>query len=294
MIATVVALVVSSACAPDGSGPNIQLAGIDDGVPNCAAFLPLLSSLYIGGPNLPNKPMDERFHSPPVAEWCNSNIGFSTETYGPNGVTFGLPATKDGPFHNNAELLAMPTFEPGQTMTYQLRGTQIDNLNGTLGFGISNRTVDLPQLEIAWFMYNWTDAEIGPATQQLAPLFNLLGMDFPRGFFLMVKRKGELLPQIRLIDPNLLKSDHSYAVKLGASDVKFYVDGTEIGSFGRPPTGLGIASDYRPLPLVGQLWIDAGYWFPIPIPQWNDTPNSVTMTRYLQGPSETTPLVVND
>lgn len=285
VIAAVLALAVTAACAPSSRDPNIQLAGIDDSVPNCAALTTLLSHLYIGGPTLPSRPVDESFAQPPVDTWCNSNIGYSSETYGPDGVTFSLPRTDDGPFHNNAELIALPEFEPGQTMTYDVRGFDVSRLNGSFGFGATNRTLDYGNLEIAWFMRNDTTDPIGAATTQLAPLFRLFGIDFPRGFFLMVKRAGELLPRIRLIDERLLASDHSYSVRLDPDRVVFAVDGDAVASFADPPTGTQRDfAGYR-VPLVGQIWIDGGYWLPLPIPQYNTNAVSVTLARYRQGPS---------
>ena len=276
-------------CVPAPADPNLQIEGWDDGLPNCAGLVGLFARLYIGGPIQPARPMDERFTTAPVGSWCNSNIGYSTETYGPDGVTLSIPRTDDGPFHNNAEIIAEPAFVPGMTMTYQIDGFDWRSLNGSFGFGASNRTIDYPNLEIAWFMRNDTTGPEGAASQDLAPLFHLLGTEFPRGFFLMVKREGEIVPRFRQIDPELLSGSHSYSVRLHTNRVDFLVDGELLETFADPPRSAARDASGFSVPLVGQLWIDAGYWFPIPWPQFNSTGHSVTLRRYVQGPLAVTP-----
>ena len=44
-----------------------------------------------------------------------------------------------------------------------------------------------------------------------------------------------------------------------------------------------------PAPLAGQAWLDGS--FPLPIPEYNAQPQTLTVTRYRQGPSESTPLL---
>ena len=110
-------LCLVTGCSVGVADPNIQVTGTDDGTPNCGPFPELFfSRLYIGGPVGSSTAIDESFHAPPTATFCNANIGFSSETYGPEGVRLAIPRTEDGPFHNNAELLAIPAFEPGQRM----------------------------------------------------------------------------------------------------------------------------------------------------------------------------------
>lgn len=62
------------------------------------------------------------------------------------------------------------------------------------------------------------------------PIINALGMDFPRGFFLMTKKAGEVVPQIRLLPTSYLDKEHDYAVVLGRKSVQFYIDGKEAGT----------------------------------------------------------------
>ena len=176
-------------------------------------------------------------------------------------------------------------------MTYDIKGApDMATHNGTAGWGISNRTMDLVSLEVAWFMYNGSHGPVGAASQLTRPIFNLFGSELPRGFFLMVKRAGLLHPQVKLLDPALLSGDHAYAVKLGDESVDFFVDGTNVGAFRDPPAGRGVDLGQQPLPLMGQMWLDSSYWFPFPIPEFNEREQRLTITRYRQGPSASTPI----
>ncbi|MER7448938.1 hypothetical protein ABTW96_01455 [Nocardia beijingensis] len=273
--------------------PNIQIPGADDGLPNCAVLNINAFAGYIGtGEPRPTKAMDENFATAPVGDWCNTNVGYSSTSYGPEGVTFVNPPTRDGLFpYNNSELLSKPVFEPGQTMTIDIKGApDLTGHNGTAGWGVSNRSIDPLGLEIAWFMYNGSHGFLGDASELTRPVFNVLGQDLPRGFFLMVKRGGELVPQITPLDPALLSDDHAYAVRLTEQHVEFFIDGAPVGTFAGPPHGKGVNILQKPVPLLGQAWLDGSYWFPLPIPEYNDREQRLTMTRYRQGPSETTPL----
>ncbi|MEU2173993.1 hypothetical protein ABZ552_07190 [Nocardia sp. NPDC019219] len=131
---------------------------------------------------------------------------------------------------------------------------------------------------------------IAGASELTRPIFNVLGQDLPRGFFLMVKRGGALVPRITPLDPALLSDDHAYAVRLTEQRVEFFIDGAPVGAFGSPPHGKGVNILQKPVPLLGQAWLDGSYWFPLPIPEYNDREQRLTMTRDRQGPSETTPL----
>ena len=157
---------------------------------------------------------------PPSGDWCNTNVGYSTTSYGPAGVTQVNPPSAAGLFpYGNAEILPRPGFVPGMTMTYDIKGApDMTTHNGTAGWGISNRTMDIVSLEVAWFMYNGSHGPVGAASQLTRPIFNAFGSELPRGFFLMVKRAGSLHPQVKLLDPALLSGDHAYAVKLGGDD----------------------------------------------------------------------------
>ncbi|WP_220135263.1 hypothetical protein [Nocardia gipuzkoensis] len=170
--------------------PNIQVPGADDGLPNCAVLNINAFAGYIGtGEPRPTRAMDENFASAPVGDWCNTNVGYSSTTHGPEGVTFVNPPTRDGLFpYNNSEVLAEPVFEPGQTMTIDIKGApDLTTHNGTAGWGVSNRSIDPLGLEIAWFMYHGSHGFVGDASELTRPTFNVLGQDLPRGFFLMVK-----------------------------------------------------------------------------------------------------------
>ena len=104
--------------------PNIQVPGVDDGVPNCAVLQPRAFAGYIGTNDpRPARKMDENFATVP-RDWCNTSVGFSRLWFGkPNGVTFGIPDTPHALFpYNNAEMLAKPTFKPGMTMTMRVGG----------------------------------------------------------------------------------------------------------------------------------------------------------------------------
>ncbi len=72
--------------------------------------------------------------------------------------------------------------------------------------------------------------------------------------------------------------------------VEFFIDGAPVGAFGSPPHGKGVDILGKPVPLLGRAWLDGSYWFPLPIPEYNDREQRLRMTRYRQGPSESTPL----
>lgn len=79
-------------------------------------------------------------------------------------------------------------------------------------------------------------------------------------------------------------------MRLGAEAVEFLIDGSEVGAFDRPPHGRGVDLSGQPIPLMGQLWLDGSYWFPLPIPEYNDRAQQLTMTRYRQGTTESGPI----
>ncbi|GAB88639.1 hypothetical protein [Gordonia rhizosphera] len=310
--ATMLAWVGSGGALAD---PNIQIPGVDDGVPNCAVLRPRGFAGYIGTNDpKPARTMDEDFTHVPN-DWCNTSVGYSRLWFDVNGVTFGLPDTLHALFpYNNAELLAKPVFEPGWTMTMRVGGTQkIPTWAGTTGWGVSNRSVDPIGLELAWFMYNGANDPVGDASTLAKPIMNALGMDFPRGFFMMTKRAGGL-PQIRLLPLSILNEEHDYSVVLTDRDVTFYIDGEQAGTdvapfvvdgrmrggpgsrygtFGNPPVGTHVDISGQPVPLLGQMWLDSGYWFPLPIPQVNDRWQTAYLKRYVQGPTDRTPLTLD-
>jgi len=292
-VATGVVLGTVMAAGVAVADPNIQIPGTDDGLPNCAVLNVNAFAGYIGtGAPTPTRAMDESFAAAPVGDWCNTNVGYSSTGYGADGVTMVNPRTVDGLFpYNNSEILARPVFEPGQTMTMDIEGApDMTGHNGTAGWGVSNRSIDPLGLEIAWFMYNGSHGLVGDASALTRPIFTVLGSELPRGFFLMVKRGGELVPRITMLDPGLLASDHAYAVRLDHERVEFFIDGGSVGAFTHPPHGEGVNILGKPVPLLGQMWLDGSYWFPLPIPEYNAAEQRLTMTRYRQGPSATTPL----
>ncbi|AZG46446.1 hypothetical protein [Gordonia insulae] len=316
LVAVLAAAMVWGGAGSAAADPNIQVPGVDDGVPNCAVLQPRAFAGYIGTNDpKPARKMDESFTSPPK-DWCNTSVGYSRLWFGkPKGATFGIPDTPHALFpYNNAELLAKPVFKPGWTMTMRVGGTeQIPTWAGTTGWGASNRSIDPLGLELAWFMYNGANKPVGDASTLAKPIINALGMDFPRGFFLMTKRAGEIVPQIRLLPLNILKKEHDYSVVLGGKDVRFYIDGKEAGTdiapfyvdgkkrggpgshygtFDNPPIGTWTDISRQPVPLLGQMWLDSGYWFPLPLPEWNNRWQKAYMSRYVQGPTGQTPLTL--
>ncbi|ANY25141.1 hypothetical protein [Gordonia terrae] len=294
--ATVAAMLTWTGVGAAVADPNIQLPGRDDGTSNCAVLNGRAFAGYIGtGDPQPTRPIDERFATAPT-DWCNTNVGYSKTSYGSDGVTFKAPPTVEGLFpYNNAEILAKPVFEPGQTMTMRVGGTeQIKSWNGTTGWGVSNRSIDPLGLEIAWFMYNGSAGLVGQASTLTAPIAQALGQDFPKGFFMMVKKSGTLVPQARLLPMSILDKQHDYAVKLGSKQVGFFVDGKEVGTFDNAPTGKWTDISRQPVPLLGQMWLDSSYWFPLPIPEYNGRWQTATMSHYRQGPSATTPLTFDN
>ncbi|MDF3283943.1 MULTISPECIES: hypothetical protein [unclassified Gordonia (in: high G+C Gram-positive bacteria)] len=292
-VAVAAAAAIIAGAGMASADPNIQTPGVDDGVPNCAVLNARAAAGYIGtGAPQPSRPMDENFAHPP-RDWCNTDVGYSRLSFGPKGATFSVPPTVQGLFpYNNAELLAKPVFEPGQTMAMRVTGTQqIPTWNGTTGWGISNRSIDPLGLEVAWFMWNGSAGFMGQASQLLTtPLFHAFAQDMPRGFFMMVKKAGTLLPQIVLLDPKLLANPHDYSIKLDKEYVNFFVDGHNVGTFRDAPIGTWHDISGGPVPLLGQMWLDSSYWFPLPIPEFNGRWQSVDLARYRQGPSATTPL----
>lgn len=322
MLHGLVATAVAVALAWTGTGgasadPNIQIPGVDDGVPNCAVLQPRAFAGYIGTNDpKPARTMDETFATVPE-DWCNTSVGFSRLRFDTtHGVTFAIPDTLHALFpYNNAEMLSKPAFKPGWTMTMRVGGTEkIPTWAGTTGWGVSNRSIDPLGLELAWFMYNGADKPIGDASTLGKPIINALGMDFPRGFFMMTKRAGEIVPQIRLLPLSILSAEHDYSVVLGRKTVTFYIDGKEAGTdlapfrvdqqlrggsgshygtFDNPPVGTWYDISRQPVPLLGQMWLDSGYWFPLPLPQWNNRMQTAYMKRYVQGPTSQTPLTLD-
>ncbi|ACY23688.1 hypothetical protein Gbro_4555 [Gordonia bronchialis DSM 43247] len=54
--------------------PNIQVPGVDDGVPNCAVLQPRAFAGYIGTNDpRPARKMDENFATVP-RDWCNTSV----------------------------------------------------------------------------------------------------------------------------------------------------------------------------------------------------------------------------
>lgn len=303
---------------PAGADPNIQLPGVDDGVPNCAVLQPRAFAGYIGTNDpKPAVKMDEDFATVPK-DWCNTSVGFSRLWFGEKrGVTFGIPDTPHALFpYNNAEMLSKPVFKPGMTMTMRVGGTKdIPTWAGTTGWGVSNRSIDPLGLELAWFMYNGANKPVGDASTLAKPIINALGMDFPRGFFLMTKKAGEVIPQIRLLPLSYLKEEHDYSVVLGKKQVSFFIDGKEAGTdiapfyvdgqkrggkgsrygtFSNAPIGTWRDISGQPVPLLGQMWLDSGYWFPLPLPEWNNRWQTAYMKRYVQGPTSQTPTTLDN
>ncbi|MFT3716464.1 MAG: hypothetical protein QM774_11100 [Gordonia sp. (in: high G+C Gram-positive bacteria)] len=315
---TAAAATLWSGVGSAGADPNIQIPGTDDGVPNCAVLQPRAMAGYIGTNDpKPARTMDEDFAKVPK-DWCNTSVGYSRLWFDKKqGVTFGIPDTLNALFpYNNAEMLSKPTFKPGWTMTMRVGGTKdIPSWAGTTGWGVSNRSIDPLGLEIAWFMYNGANPPVGAVSTLGKPIINALGMDFPRGFFLMTKKAGEIVPQIRLLPEKYLKSEHDYSVVLGKKQVKFLIDGkeagtdvapfyvdgrkrggkgTHYGTFNNAPIGTWHDISGQPVPLLGQMWLDSGYWFPLPIPEWNNRWQKAYMKRYVQGPSDVTPTTLTD
>jgi hypothetical protein len=103
-------------------------------------------------------------------------IAMSMAGYGPEGVTSVNPPTRDGLFPcDNSEILSKPVFEPGQTMTIDIKGApDLTTHNGTAGWGVSNRSIDPLGLEIAWFMQRL--ARLGRRRQRAHPA----GLQRPR------------------------------------------------------------------------------------------------------------------
>lgn len=291
------ALVVAAGVTPAFADPNIQLPGVDDSLPNCAVLKGRALAGYIGtGEPKPTRPIDETFHTPPVNDWCNTNVGYSQASYGPNGVTFMVPPTVEGLFpYNNSEILAKPIFEQGQTMTMRVSGTEeIKTWNGTTGWGVSNRSIDPLGLEIAWFMYNGSAGLVGAGSTLTTPFFHAFAQDMPKGFFMMVKRAGSLLPQVVSLPTSILDNPHDYAVRLDNKYAYFYVDGKEVGVFADAPFGGWTDISGGKVPMMGQMWLDSSYWFPLPIPEFNGRWQTATLEHYRQGPSESTPLIFED
>jgi len=229
--------------------------------------------------------MDESFQTAPVDEWCNTSVGYSVITYGSDGATLQIPPTVQSIFpYNNAEILPRPRFLPGMTMVYDIQGAEdITDWNGTTGWGISNRSIDPLALEVAWFIWNGSASLVGTASEITAPLFHVLGQDFPQGFFMMVKKAGTLLPQVVHLDPALLHEDHEYAVRLWHHYVDFYIDGERVGRFTNPPVGTYTDLSLNEVPMMGQIWLDSSYWFPLPLPEYNGRWQTLTVSRYRQG-----------
>ncbi|MGV9713051.1 hypothetical protein ACWDTI_20570 [Gordonia sp. NPDC003424] len=303
--AVTVALAVSAGAAV--ADPNIQLPGYDDGMPNCAVLNPRAVVGYIGPSNpIPARKMDEKFATPPTSTWCITSVGYSRLTFSQAyGVGFHIDEHANRKFpYNNAEMLSQIIFPArGWTMTMRVGGTEriLPNAqgrefwHGTTGWGISNRSIDPFGLEVAWFMYNGATKGAATLSYRLTrPIFALLGIQFPLGFFVMSKKAFQAGITLHHLPVGLLAKEHDYAIRQDHRYSYYYVDGKLVDRLDKPPVGTHKDFSGQPVPLIGQMWLDAGYWFPLPFPQRNEGTQSAYMKRYVQGPSDQTPLTLNN
>ncbi|MBJ7331277.1 MAG: hypothetical protein JHC95_15395 [Solirubrobacteraceae bacterium] len=286
-----------------GLGGNWQVPGRSaDGLPNCGTLRPRAIIGSFGAPDpQPPRAMRETFATPPAGTWCSSNVGHGETTFGPEGVTLQTPRTRNGvvptraalfPYHR-AGVTAKPAFTLGMTAAMRVGPLDLDGFGGSAGWGVSNGSLDPRAAEMAWFMVNRSGGPVGFLGQQFgSPGFHLLGEDFPRGFFIMAKDAGIDVPQVKLLDESLLGRGHSYAIELGEEQVEFYVDGEPVGVFDSPPKGTAHDLATGDLPLLGQFWLDRGFWLPLPIPQLANREHELTMSEYRQGPADRTPRIL--
>ncbi len=306
MTATLAVIVMSVVGAGNAlADPNIQTEGYDDGMPNCAVLKPRAFAGYIGTSHpVPAVPMNENFAVPPTKTWCITSVGHSRLTFGrPYGVGFHIDLHANRKFpYNNAEMLAQPVFPArGWTMTMRVGGTERilkgpgrDYWGGTTGWGVSNRSIDPAGLEVAWFMYNGASERWAGLTYNLThPIFTLLNIQFPLGFFVMSKKAWQAGITLHHLPLRMLANEHDYAIKMDKWYSYYYVDGKLVDRLDKPPVGTHYDISGQPVPLIGQMWLDAGYWFPLPIPQRNEGTQSAYMKRYVQGPTSSTPLTLN-
>lgn len=288
------AVVTAALMGASGSGTAVAEPHPNDGgMANCNVFgnVRRLLAGYNGDPNpQPYRPYYDDFTIARQENWCSTSYGDGTLRFGPDGLTLGIAASRPEVLMSAGSVISHTNVEQGHTVTMKVDASGSAGLNGTTGWGIASRTTDPGPLETAWFFRNDTDGPLGPISQATTPIFEAIGSDLPRGFFVMVKRALGL-PVIKQLDPAYLSGEHSYSVRLSSDKVEFFVDGAEVASFADPPTGRSIDISRQPVPLVGQIWIDSSYWFPYMWPQVNASGHLIRITDYQQGPNGEVPLV---
>ena len=228
------------------------------------------------------------FRRPDNKDFCSYNVARGNLRYRPDGLTLAIPPNTSGA--NNAEILSRVAFPKGRRSTVRVNADRIKGLNGTVGWGVATRTLEYPQLQVAWFFYNDTDSELGKLTTRLTPIAEHLAGGLPKGFFAMVKTENNLIPRVVPLPMSLLAGTHDYAVTASRTGTSFAVDGKTVADFHMVLSDTVRVIGYdKPVPLIFQTWVDSNYWFPYPIKQQNPAGHSYRLERFAEGPVASTP-----
>lgn len=263
----------------------------DGGLAPCGKNTPgLQNQIYFGTKVVKTpRPYATDFARPDNVNFCNYNVGRGHLRFAPNGLTLAIPSNKQGV--NNAEIISRVAFTTGRRSTLRVNADRIKGLNGTVGWGVATRTLEYPQLQVAWFFYNDTDSVLGTVTNQLKPLAEHIAGGLPKGFFAMVKTENNLIPRVMPLPMALLNGSHDYAVTATGTTTSFAVDGRTVARFPMALSNTVRVVGYdKPVPLVFQTWVDSNYWFPYPIAQSNPAGHAYRLERFAEGPIGSTPL----
>ncbi|MCF8604300.1 hypothetical protein L5I01_13150 [Gordonia sp. HY442] len=277
-----------------GSVANADPAMVpnDGGVNTCKPSGPPLD---IGnGTQQSARSFSDDFRKPRPDLWCSYRTGTSQLNYGSDGATLKVPPTSASRpqdqslplFGDNAEFLSYPAFETGMTMSTTVNGApDLLNLNGTAGWGITNRTLDVLNLDMSWFA--WWGAD-GPAKRATDPVVNLVmpllvDTPNPRRLVVMNKRAGSMKIDVRQLDQKLFAGTHDYSIALGKDSVNFRVDGKSVARFDNQSKRSGAGTGQ---PRVFQIWMDHKDWPIVPLPDYNKTGHELTISSYSQAPSK--------
>ncbi|NMO03792.1 hypothetical protein HH308_21485 [Gordonia sp. TBRC 11910] len=292
VLSTVVASVSLALLA--GTGSSIAAPPppppADGGLKPCGMNTPgLQNQIYFGSKVVEApRPYSTDFTRPDNRNFCSYNVGRGNLRFQPNGLTLHIPSNKQGV--NNAEILSRVAFTKGRRSTVRVNADRIRGLNGTVGWGVASRTLEYPQLQVAWFFYNDTNSNLGALTNQLKPLAEHIAGGLPKGFFVMVKTENNLIPRVAPLPMSLLDATHDYAVTATDATTSFAIDGKTVADFPMTLSNTVHVIGYdKPVPLVFQTWVDSNYWFPYPIAQSNPIGHAYRLEQFSEGLIGSTP-----
>ncbi|MFW0789616.1 hypothetical protein [Gordonia sp. CPCC 205333] len=274
-----------------GTSPGIAAPPADGGLAPCGKnAVGLQNQIYFGTKVVKTpRPYATDFARPDNVNFCNYNVGRGNLRFGRDGLNLAIPSNKQGV--NNAEIISRIAFTKGLRSTVRVNGDRIRGLNGTVGWGVASRTLEYPQLQVAWFFYNDTDSTLGKLTTQLKPIAEHIAGGLPKGFFAMIKTENNLIPRVVPLSMSLLDRSHDYSVTATGSKTVFSIDGKTVADFKMTLSDTVRVIGYdKPVPLVFQTWLDSNYWFPYPTAQANRSGHAYRLERFAEGPIASTPV----